>query len=77
MHFRFNGVSERDMDILFLEEFAVNRYFLQLFLRKIEDVDFRKGESIVHGKGNKERKVFFNDRSILRLSEYIDYRKDN
>lgn len=40
MHFRFNGVSERDMDILFLEEFAVNRYFLQLFLRKIEDVDF-------------------------------------
>ena len=44
---------------------------------KIEDVDFRKGECIVHGKGNKERKVFFNDRSILRLSEYIDYRKDN
>ncbi len=30
MHFRFNGVSERDMDILFLEEFAVNRYFAAL-----------------------------------------------
>lgn len=40
MHFRFNGISERDMDLFFLEEFAVNQDFLQLFLRKIEDVDF-------------------------------------
>lgn len=34
MEFRLNGVSERDMDLLFLEELAVNRDFLELFLRK-------------------------------------------
>lgn len=39
MEFRFNGVSERDMDLLFLEEFAVNRNFLKLFLSKIVDIN--------------------------------------
>ena len=39
MKFRFNGVSERDMDLLFLEEFAVNKDFLNLFIHKIEDTD--------------------------------------
>lgn len=39
MKFRFNGVSERDMDLLFLEELTVNRNFLNLFTKQIEDVD--------------------------------------
>lgn len=39
MKFRFNGVSERDMDLLFLEEFAVNKDFLSLFIHKIEGTD--------------------------------------
>ena len=34
MQFRWNGVSERDMDLLFLEEFALNEDFLNLFLQK-------------------------------------------
>ena len=32
MQFQWNGVSERDMDLLFLEEFALNEDFLNLFL---------------------------------------------
>lgn len=40
MEFRFNGISERDMDLLFLEEFAINRDFLNLFLRKVQSIDF-------------------------------------
>ena len=28
-------------------------------------------------RATRNEKFFFNDRSILRLSEYIDYRKDN
>lgn len=40
MEFRFNGVSERDMDLLFLEEFAVNQNFLNLFTRKIAGREF-------------------------------------
>lgn len=36
MEFQFNTVSERDMDLLFLEEFAINKGFLNLFLQKIK-----------------------------------------
>ncbi len=32
---KFSDVSERDMDLLFLEEFACSRPFLQMFLSKI------------------------------------------
>ena len=39
MEIRFNGVSERDMDLLFLEEFAVNRDFLNLFIQKVKDIN--------------------------------------
>ena len=39
MEFRFNGVSERDMDLLFLEEFAVSKNFRNLFIRQIQDFD--------------------------------------
>ena len=42
MKFRFNGVSERDMDLLFLEEFAVNPGFINLFAAKIKDTDLVK-----------------------------------
>ena len=69
MHFRFNGVSERDMDILFLEEFAVNRYFLQLFLRKIEDVDF-SGYEVV------SEEVSFADPDLGESDLTIDLEKE-
>lgn len=46
MKVRFNGVSERDMDLLFLEEFAVNQEFLELFTKKISDCDFSEYEII-------------------------------
>lgn len=39
MEFRFNDISERDMDMLFLEEFAVNKEFLCLFTKKINTID--------------------------------------
>ena len=34
VQFRWNGISERDMDLLFLEEFALNKDFVSLFLQK-------------------------------------------
>lgn len=46
MEFRFNDVSERDMDLLFMEEFAVNREFLNLFIKKIKDADLGDYEII-------------------------------
>ncbi|MBR2977330.1 MAG: hypothetical protein IKC50_03540, partial [Oscillospiraceae bacterium] len=46
MEFRLNGVSERDMDLLFLEEFAVNKDFRDLFVRQIRDIDLNGYEVV-------------------------------
>lgn len=69
MHFRFNGVSERDMDLFFLEEFAVNQDFLKLFLRKIEDVDF-SGYEVV------SEEVSFADPDLGESDLTIDLEKE-
>lgn len=43
----------------------------------VEDIDFEERECIVYGKGNKERKVYFDARTKLHLQEYLKYRADN
>lgn len=42
----------------------------------ISDVDFDKRECIVLGKGNKQRKVYFDARTKIHLHEYIASRHD-
>lgn len=41
----------------------------------LKNMNFVKQECIVHGKGNKERKVYISDTSMLYLQEYIMNRK--
>lgn len=41
----------------------------------VEDVDFVNKEAKIIGKGNKQRVVFFNDRAIFWLQEYLGGRK--
>ncbi|SDY47208.1 Site-specific recombinase XerD [Ruminococcaceae bacterium YAD3003] len=43
----------------------------------IQDIDFEKRECIVFGKGNKERKVYFDARTKIHLQKYIRERLDN
>lgn len=43
----------------------------------IEDINFEERECVVYGKGNKERRVYFDARSKLHLQEYIKSRKDS
>ncbi len=43
----------------------------------ISDVDFELRECIVFGKGDKERKVYFDAKSKLHLLDYLASRKDN
>ena len=43
----------------------------------IENVDFDKKEIIVHGKGNKQRTVYFNGSTKIRLQKYLASRTDN
>ncbi len=49
----------------------------ELVSLNIEDINFEERECVVYGKGNKERRVYFDARSKLHLQEYIKGRKDN
>ena len=42
---------------------------------RMEDVNWRDRSVVVHGKGNKDRKVYFSVRAKLMLEEYIARRK--
>ena len=43
----------------------------------ISDIDFEERECIVFGKGDKERRVYFDAKAKLHLQEYIDSRDDD
>lgn len=42
-----------------------------------EDVDFYNKSVVVHGKGNKQRTVYFNGCTKVRLEKYLSTRTDN
>ena len=42
-----------------------------------QDIDFERKEARVIGKGNKERTVFFTDRALHWVKQYLDTRKDD
>lgn len=42
----------------------------------ISDIDFHERECIVYGKGDKERRVYFDAKSKLHLKKYLDDRSD-
>ena len=41
------------------------------------DIDFQERECVVFGKGDKERKVYFNARTKIHLQEYLNSRVDD
>lgn len=43
----------------------------------ISDIDFEARECVVFGKGDKERKVYFDAKAKIHLQEYLNSRKDN
>lgn len=43
----------------------------------IEDINFEERECIVFGKGDKERKVYFDAKTKIHLKRYIDSRTDS
>ncbi len=43
----------------------------------IGDIDFDERECIVYGKGDKERRVYFDARAKLHLQDYLSQRKDD
>lgn len=43
----------------------------------IDDIDLEGRECVVYGKGDKERKVYFDAKAKVHLKEYIEHRKDD
>ena len=43
----------------------------------IDDVNFEERECVVFGKGDKERRVYFDAKAKLHLQKYLELRKDN
>ena len=43
----------------------------------IEDIDFEQRECVVFGKGDKERRVYFDAKTKIHLKEYLDSRDDD
>lgn len=43
----------------------------------IDDIDFEQRECVVFGKGEKERRVYFDAKTKIHLKEYIESRRDN
>ena len=49
----------------------------ELVRLNISDLDLEQRECVVFGKGDKERRVYFDAKAKVHLMEYIDSRKDN
>ncbi len=43
---------------------------------KITDIDWETKEAMIVGKGNKQRKIYFNEWSLKCIQKYLDKRKD-
>lgn len=73
---RDNCKSIRDtamIDLLYSTGIRVG----ELVKLNIEDVNFSERECVVFGKGDKERKVYFDAKSKIHLKQYIESRTDN
>ena len=72
---RDNCANMRDLaiiDLLYSTGIRVG----ELVNLNIEDIDFEERECVVYGKGNKERRVYFDAKSKLHIQEYIKSRED-
>lgn len=49
----------------------------ELVRLNIKDIDFENKECVVLGKGNKQRKVYFDAKTKIHLQQYIESRKDS
>ena len=67
-----------------LEERAMIDFLLSTGIRvgelarlNIDDIDFSERECVVYGKGDKERKAYFDAKTKIHLLNYIESRTDN
>ena len=49
----------------------------EMVLLNKEDINFEERECVVFGKGDKERRVYFDAKAKLHLQKYLELRKDD
>ncbi len=79
----FDAISHCKNNMIKARNTAIVQLFLDTGVRvseltgiNIEDINFKKKEIKVLGKGNKERIVFFSNESENTIKEYLSLRKD-
>ena len=73
---RDNCKEKRDLaiiDLLYSTGIRVG----ELVNLNIEDIDLEGRECVVYGKGDKERRVYFDAKTKVHLKEYIETRRDD
>ena len=67
-----------------LRDLSITELFLSTGIRvgelvrlNIKDLDFENRECVVLGKGNKQRKVYFDAKTKIHILQYLKTRKDN
>jgi site-specific recombinase XerD len=73
---RDNCKEIRDLEIIDLLNSTGIRVG-ELVKLDIDDIDFNERECIVEGKGDKQRKVYFDAKTKIHLQNYINGRADN
>ena len=74
-HLRDHCGVKRDLAIIDLL-YSTGMRVGELVNLNIEDVDLEGRECVVYGKGNKERRVYFDAKAKVHLKDYINSRKD-
>lgn len=68
-------IEKRDLAIIDLL-YSTGMRVGELVNLDIDDINFEERECVVYGKGDKERKVYFDARAKLHLQDYIKSRDD-
>lgn len=68
--------EKRDLAIIDLL-FSTGMRVGELVNLDISDINFEERECIVYGKGDKERRVYFDARTKLHIQKYLENRQDN
>ena len=69
-------IEKRDLAIIDLL-YSTGMRVGELVNLSISDIEFEKRECVVFGKGDKERRVYFDAKTKIHLKEYLDSRDDD
>lgn len=73
---RQNCKNSRDLAIIDML-YSTGMRVGELVRLNISDIDFENKECVVLGKGNKQRKVYFDAKTKIHLQQYLNSRKDS